>query len=187
VHELPLRDTRWEGALSLAAGRFVGWQPCWVSLGQEAPNLKGGVAAFVGTGVQGARYQNANVFEFEAPPEAEFTLRLNGQEVRAPVAALCAGSRILWFKDECLRTVKELTGVTPAAAEREDVFYHVGRKAKLHRAIPEAGYTATLEYVDDEPIAEGREVNYRVRVEQRNGQRAWSSPIWVGSRNEVQR
>ena len=23
------------------------------------------------------------------------------------------------------------------------------------------------------------EVNYRVRVEQRNGQRAWSSPIWV--------
>jgi len=22
-------------------------------------------------------------------------------------------------------------------------------------------------------------VNYRVRVEQRNGQRAWTSPVWV--------
>ena len=50
-------------------------------------------------------------------------------------------------------------------------------KAKIHRAIPEAGYTATFELADDQPI--DREVHYRVRVEQRNGQRAWSSPIWV--------
>jgi hypothetical protein len=34
-----------------------------------------------------------------------------------------------------------------------------------------------MEWEDDEPL--DRETNYRVRVEQRNGQRAWSSPIWV--------
>ncbi|MCK4374849.1 MAG: hypothetical protein KAX19_05945, partial [Candidatus Brocadiae bacterium] len=28
------------------------------------------------------------------------------------------------------------------------------------------------------------EVHYRVRVEQRNGQRAWSSPIWVAPPSE---
>jgi hypothetical protein len=50
-------------------------------------------------------------------------------------------------------------------------------KAKVHRAIPEAGYTARMEFQDDEPLQ--GEANYRVRVEQRNGQRAWSSPIWV--------
>lgn len=53
----------------------------------------------------------------------------------------------------------------------------MGRKAKVHRAIPEAGYVAGMEWEDDEPL-EG-ETHYRVRVEQRNGQRAWSSPIWV--------
>jgi len=43
--------------------------------------------------------------------------------------------------------------------------------------MPEAAYSATLDVDDDEP-ARG-EVHYRARVEQRNGQRAWSSPIWV--------
>ena len=50
-------------------------------------------------------------------------------------------------------------------------------KVKLHRAIPEAGYTAEIAFEDDEPL--GGEVHYRVRVEERNGERAWSSPIWV--------
>jgi hypothetical protein len=50
-------------------------------------------------------------------------------------------------------------------------------KAKLHRAVPEAGFTAEYGLEDDEPF--DGEIHYRVRVEQRNGQRAWSSPIWV--------
>jgi hypothetical protein len=52
-------------------------------------------------------------------------------------------------------------------------------KAKLHRAIPEAGSRAEWAVEDEEPIT--GEVHYRVRVEQRNGQRAWSSPIWVSA------
>lgn len=177
VHELPLRKTRWDGALSVSGGRFLGWHPCWLSLGQEAPRLEGGEASFALDNGQGQRYQNADVLEFEASPESEFRLQLNGEEVRGRVTQLCEGSRVLWFRDECLREVRELTGVVPADAEREDTFYHVARKAKIHRAIPEAGYTAEFEIADDEPLT--AETHYRVRVEQRNGQRAWSSPIWV--------
>jgi hypothetical protein len=71
-----------------------------------------------------------------------------------------------------------LTGIDPLTLERQDpLFFHMAFKAKLHRAIPEAGYTARLMFVDDEPLQ--RETHYRIRVEQRNGQRAWSSPIWV--------
>jgi hypothetical protein len=55
----------------------------------------------------------------------------------------------------------------------------LANKAKLHRAMPEAAYAAALEWVDDEPLK--RETHYRVRVEQRNGQRAWTSPIWIGA------
>ena len=73
--------------------------------------------------------------------------------------------------------VRETTGVTPERARRGDVYYHLANKAKLHRAIPEAGYTAEMLFLDEEPLA--GVANYRGRLEQRYGQRAWSSPIWV--------
>lgn len=45
-----------------------------------------------------------------------------------------------------------------------------------HRAVPEAAFTARLDVVD----VGDRDVDvYRVRVRQANGERAWSSPIWV--------
>ena len=91
--------------------------------------------------------------------------------------AFAAASRLLWYRRECIDHVRAATGLEPADAGRGDVYYHNACKAKIHRAIPEAGYTARLEITDDEPLA--AETHYRVRVEQRNGQRAWSSPIWV--------
>jgi hypothetical protein len=74
--------------------------------------------------------------------------------------------------------LREATGVDPLQFDRQDpVFYHYAFKAKLHRAVPEAAYVAQLKHTDDSPLT--KEVHYRVRVEQRNGQRAWSSPVWV--------
>jgi hypothetical protein len=93
------------------------------------------------------------------------------------VREFASGSRELWYRKECVEMLRELAGIPPESPERQDVYHHVAYKAKIHRAIPEDGYRATLEHVDDTPL-EG-EANYRVRVEQRNGQRAWSSPIWV--------
>ena len=49
--------------------------------------------------------------------------------------------------------------------------------AKLHRALTRDAYNSDLDFTDDAMLE--REACYRVRVEQRNGQRAWSSPIWV--------
>ena len=104
-------------------------------------------------------------------------LSLNGLVAHGTVRELSAHSRLLWYRDECVQLVRETTGVEPENARRGDVYYQLAPKVKLHRAIPTAGYTATLSITDDEPVE--RETHYRVRVEQRNGQRAWSSPIWV--------
>ncbi|HEB29675.1 MAG TPA: hypothetical protein ENI15_02220 [Spirochaetes bacterium] len=71
----------------------------------------------------------------------------------------------------------ELTGLRPGSPEREDIYYIMSYLAKIHRVIPESGYSAEVVIEDDEPLK--GETNYRVRVEQRNAQRAWSSPIWV--------
>jgi hypothetical protein len=179
-NEMDLPDRHWRGELSLSDGRFLGFEPCWISPGQEIPKLEGGRATFVmRSSTQDAikPRQNATVFEFEAVPEAELLIRLNGLEERGTIHSFAGGSRVMWFRDECVRMLHEQCGLEPDSHEREDPYYNMAYKAKLHRVIPEAGYQAEFVVEDDEPIT--GETHYRVRVEQRNGQRAWSSPVWV--------
>lgn len=177
---LDVPDREWQGELHLSAGRFVGFAPCWICAGQARPALDGGRARFAlrtrSTQVR-ERWQNANVFEVEARPEDMLHVRIGGLEDSFRLADLLVGSRGLYDRAGAVALLEQARGLTPAQAGREDIFYHCAHKVKLHRAIPEAGYTARLEFDDDEPLA--GESHYRVRVEQRNGQRAWSSPIWV--------
>jgi hypothetical protein len=123
------------------------------------------------------RFQNANVFEFESEINDTLKLKLNGMEERATVADLASGSCILWYRDECVKMLEKRTGLKPGSPERDDIYYIMAYLSKIHRVIPEAGYSAEVVIEDNEPLK--GEANYRVRVEQRNGQRAWSSPIWV--------
>jgi len=179
--EIPFRERAWRGELSVSEGRVVGWQPCWLSRGQGVPEIDGATARFELVSRQeyvSRPFQGGVVFEVEADPSARATLSLNGLEISDTLGALAQGSRLLWYRDEVLAMLREATGVDPSTFERQDpVYYHYAHKAKLHRAAPEAAYVAALEHTDEAPLA--KEVNYRVRVEQRNGQRAWSSPVWV--------
>jgi len=159
---------------------MLGFEPCWISPGQRRPVLSGERATFAfrtSTRTLREPWQNANVFEFEADPAAPLRVRMNGLEETGAVADFARGSREMWFRDECVRMLRERAGIEPGSPERGDIYHHLAHKAKVHRAIPEAGYTAEFRVEDDEPPPS--ETNYRVRVEQRNGQRAWSSPIWV--------
>jgi hypothetical protein len=178
--EVPFPEQRWEGALSVSSGRMVGWEPCWITRGQQVPTLRDESARFVMTSKQehaAHKAQGATVFEFEADPQAELALQLNGLQIRDTVRAWAAHSRLLWYREPCVRLVRETTGIEPETAQRGDVYYQIAHKAKLHRVVPESAFSATLDWVDDSPV--DRETHYRVRVEQRNGQRAWSSPIWI--------
>jgi hypothetical protein len=178
--EVPLTDQHWEGILSVSGGTMLDWEPCWIARDQGVPHFEGGTAYLKMVSRQenvAREAQGATLFEFEATPEAEIVLRLNEQQSRGTVREFVSHSRLLWYRDECIQLVRETTGVEPETARRGDVYYQLACKAKLHRVVPEAAYTAALDLVDDEPLT--RETHYRVRVEQRNGQRAWSSPIWV--------
>ena len=53
-------------------------------------------------------------------------------------------------------------------------------KFKIHRAWPTDHLTVDLSF-DDKSRARGTDFYY-VRLTQQNGQRAWSSPIWIGER-----
>ena len=178
--ELKAPDHAWDGELELAGGRMLGFEPCWVSPGQGRPDIHGGKAAFSmvsSAGDMSHRSQNANVFEFEAEPRTPLRIRMNELEEADTVAGFASGSREMWFRDECVRMLQTLAGIEPGSPQREDIYHHVAHKVKLHRPMPEAAYKVECAWEDDEPL--GGEVNYRIRVEQRNAQRAWSSPVWV--------
>jgi len=186
--EIQMPERRWDCRLMVPGNEILGYDPCWISPGHKKPDIRSGTATFqmrTSQATVGARYQNANVFEIECDegPDADLVLKVNELEERGTVAEFCRGSREMWFRDECVRTLHEKAGIEPESPERGDIYHHVAYKTKVHRCIPEAGYTAELEYEDDEPLAglanPRGDVEYRVRVEQRNGQRAWSSPIWV--------
>ena len=178
-NELAVPDRLWEGELRVRGGKMLGFEPCWISPGQGRPRLAGGAAAFemLSRAEDIGSTHNANVFEFEAEPSAQAVVRMNGPEERRAVGELARSSREMWFKDECVQMLHDLAGIEPYSPERMDVYHHLAYKVKIHRAVPEAAYSAVFEIEDDEPLT--GEANYRVRVEQRNGQRAWSSPIWA--------
>ena len=178
--EVDVPDREWQGELTVADGRMLRFHPCWVSPGQSRPVLSDGTASFemrTSPKTVGGPHQNANVFEFEADAGAELRVRLNGLEQCGTVEGFARGSREVWFKEECMRMLQERRGIEPGSPQRDDIYHHMAYKAKIHRLVPESGYSARFRLTDDEPL--DGECNYRVRVEQRNGQRAWSSPIWV--------
>lgn len=178
--EIPMPDQEWTGNISLIDGQFINWEPCWISRGHKVPLLDGSNARFEMLTSQefvSSPYQNATVFEFNSYGKAELSMRLNSLEFTDNIHNMAEKNRLLWYKDECIKLVEKTTGIKPDVPNRDDVYYHHANKAKIHKLIPETGYTATFAITDDEPLT--GETNYRVRIEQRNGQRAWSSPIWV--------
>ena len=181
IGEIPWPDMAWDLDLRLSSGRFVGWSPCWRTRGQGVPVLDGGSARLhlEASQMAGAKpNQNGVILEIEADPAAELSIAGNRKVETGPLADFLAAGRIVWYPEETRQRVKRLTGVETGPDDRVDMYYHMSPKLKIHRAIPEAGYVAHVEIEDDAPVGAG--LWYRVRVQQRNGQRAWSSPVWVG-------
>ncbi len=179
-NELAMPERAWTGELIVTGGRILGWEPCWISHGQGQPVLTDGQAGFTlltSTRDVQSRHQNATVFEFEADPAASVRIRMNNLEETGTLLDFAAGSREMWFRDECVALLQRTAGIEPGSPERDDIYHHVAYKVKIRRLVPEAAYAAEFAIEDDTPVV--GECHYRVRVEQRNGQRAWSSPIWV--------
>lgn len=181
--DLPdLPPHQWSGRIEVPDGAVVSTEPCWRRRGQRVGKPAGGACDFgFVTGSQplphGGVPTEATIFEIEARPTDSIRLELDGKTVAMTLAEAMAGSRIVAFVDEAKDLVRRTHGIDPDALFRTDRPYFYSYKAKIHRAIPDAGLTAELDHTDADPLAGVN--HYRVRVTQRNGQVAWSSPVWV--------
>ena len=157
-------------------------EPCWRRRGQWLGDVAGGRCEFgFITPPQALPHDTAptetDIFEVEARPDDLIKLDLDGKGVSFTLAEAMQSSRVVSFLDETSEAVRRRCGVDPADLMRDEWLYFCGHKVKIHRAIPQAGFTAEMHYTDDDPPAGVN--HYRVRVIQRNGQVAWSSPVWV--------
>jgi len=109
------------------------------------------------------------------------TVRLEGESVDEAhtLGELMEHGRLIVLRDEVRRMIREQFDYefTPDDPEQGDATFHNAYKVKLHTAIPEAGYTASLSVRDDD-LQPGWSWYY-LRVSQLNEQYAWSSPIWI--------
>jgi hypothetical protein len=174
----------WEGRLELRGGRLL----------QAVPCFRGSMASRVGTGVEtleddlctwtsrtekpevwgfSRRSADALAIEADCPPDARLELTMTTGRYRRQLTLspqdILARSRVAYMVD-----------VPPT----NDGF-HWSRmdnylKVKVHRGWPTETLSLNLSMEDEaEDSPAGATDYYYVRVIQRNGQRAWSSPIWV--------
>jgi hypothetical protein len=175
IPDLPPRQ--WACAIEVHDGAVVSAEKCWRQRGQRLGTVGGRRREFgFITRQHPVVPSEANVFEIEARLRDTIRLDLDGRKVCLTLAEAMAGSRIVAFMDETAAEARR-RGVDPDALHRPDLLYFWSYKVKLHRAIPEAGFTAELDHTDADPPAGAN--HYRARVTQRNGQAAWSSPVWV--------
>jgi len=172
---------RWRCAIEVPSGAVLAAEPCWKTAGQwigatGGPRVEFGFLTSPAP-PHGGLPTEATLFELDARPDDTVTVEIEGQRASITLAEAAAASRIVDFMDEAADQASRLFGIDPDTLQRRDRLYFLGHKAKIHRAIPESGFTATFQHTDADPPP-GTNV-YRARVTQRNGQVAWSSPVWV--------
>jgi len=170
----------WQCEIKLTDGKIVSAEKCWKTVGQWLGRTGGSRCEFGFHTLAehaGGLHTEATVFELETTPNAQLTVDIRGKTISTSVAEGMRRSRIVHFMEENADFVKRTYGLDPWDLPRNDRLYYLGPKAKIHRIIPENGFVGELDFVDDNPPAGTN--HYRVRVTQRNGQVAWSSPIWV--------
>ncbi|MBM4083075.1 MAG: DUF3604 domain-containing protein, partial [Planctomycetes bacterium] len=178
----PREPVTWNFGLSVNRGRLASVEPRrWdFSFTQrERTDTRYAFSSVTSTQARAANFQPGSVvLELEATHETELALEGEGIRRTWKVADLLARGDVIVLWDEVYERVRKQFGLGLSDIENPDSFYHNARKVKITRAIPEAAYRVQKRFAGL-PIQPGRRNYTYVRVIQRNGQVAWSSPVWV--------
>lgn len=174
-------EGRWRNGLRLDVGRLVGVERCFSHLGNRVVQQADDSCQW--QLCCAPRHENntygmtqALVFEIDGGTDTTVHLDMDGETLTASLTQLAGGAGIVPLLEESRDRVRDVFGRVPDSIGNPDALYHNARKVKLHRAVPEAAYA--VEHTFGGVAIDGTQSLY-VRVSQRNGQLAWSSPLWV--------
>ncbi|MDD3253562.1 MAG: hypothetical protein PHV18_13510 [Lachnospiraceae bacterium] len=172
----------WAGSLKVD-GRLLGVEKCWNNYGQDITRLDDDRCDFSMTTYQstatGKWMGPSNVttegfiFEVEADADSTLLLTIDGKEYPLAVRELLDSSRVVALWDE----VRELTRQTwgDVTHYRDDPWWHNAYKFRVGKAYPEASYEVHYH----KKLRMERDGNLRLRIWQKNGDAAWTSPVFV--------
>ena len=177
--DMPVKE--WRGALRVPR-RLASLEKCWNSYGQSLRNVADASCEFDLTTYMSTATghwmgpspvtKEGFVFEVETSMDDVLELEVDGERIPLHVADMLKTSRIY----PKYRESEELGKRTFGDIEhyRDDFIWHNAYKVRVRQAVPLAGYTLSAEReVDMTPGC-----NYRLRVWLRNGDAAWTSPIF---------
>lgn len=177
-----IEKRKWVGSLS-TPGILISVEKCWSNFGQELKNVTKDSCEFECTSYKttatgkwmgpSAITTEGFIFEIEDDIDSFVTLTVDGVEYTYKVRELLETSRIIPLLDEAKMLLKEQFGFEEYY--RSDPWWHNAYKIKLGQAVPSIGYTRTIERNID--TTKCKEI--RIKVIQKNGSTAWSSPIFT--------
>lgn len=172
----------WHGSLEVP-GKLLSIDKCWNSYGQKLYDVTDHSCKFDMTTYMSTTtghwmgpsnvVKEGFVFEVEGNPQDEICLKVDNYEYHFKLKELLKTSRVLPQYKESVELAERTYG--NVEHYRDDFYWHNAYKTRIRQAVPEDGYKMTFEKeVDMEPGC-----NYRLRVWLRNGDVAWTSPIFA--------
>lgn len=172
----------WKGSL-YTPGRLLSVEKCWSNFGQELKNVTDNSCEFDMTTYKttatgkwmgpSAVTTEGFIFEIEDDIDSGIRLVIDGKTYEIAVRDLLYSSRLIPLLDEVKELLRERYQFTEFY--RSDSWWHNCYKIKIGQAVPEIGYHTHVSRVIDTTDCE----NVRIRVWQKNGGAAWSSPIFI--------
>lgn len=186
-----IQDHEWEGELVLTEGKILKVVRCY----------RGSVEQCIGRGITRLSYSeckwrsrtmqikypiflryyaDALAFEIECPEKAPIKISMIcsgiSKEFNTTAKEIMEGSRLVYFENIPPDNLSNYWGNMKIRA-----------KYKIHQGNPKDKLTVNLKYEDNSPEHPGGHDDfYYVRLVQKNGQRAWSSPVWVSNFDQIQ-
>lgn len=179
-----MTEKKWTGSIEVD-GQILSVEKCWTNYGQHLSKIRDDKYDFTlttyaktqsGKWMGLAPYENqAFIFEIETNLDSSVKLIIDKHEYDIPVKDILNRSQLIPLMEEAKDLIRENYGFDEYY--RDDTFWHNAYKIKIHQGVPEAGYKAKFVY---EAVDKKKDEDfYMVKIYQRDGHKAWSSPIWV--------
>lgn len=116
------------------------------------------------------------IFEVEADVDSTMTFIINGKEFKYKVSEILEGTKLHGFVNEAKELAKERFGFSEYY--RTDPFWHNAYKFKINQGFPEEAYKKEITYTVKGLKTDNKDF-FMVKIHQKNGEVAWSSPVWI--------
>lgn len=177
-------EKKWVGSL-ITNGKLLSIEKCWSNFGQKLNNVNDNSCDFEITSYKttasgkwmgpSAVTTEGFIFEIEDRLDSTIKLTINGIEYNIAIKDLLYSSSLIPLLDEAKQLLCDKFNFTEYY--RSDPWWHNSYKIKLNQAASSDEYELNI----NKEIDTTKYQNIRVKVWQKNGSVAWSSPIFINN------